>query len=101
MGLALESLVGIHYGGREMCNISEEGLKTLLEISNARFRANTERTIRFREVLRRLLSNNPGPKKNGDGGGWEDAQDRRNRKKAEGLSRKEFIRHSREVRDDI
>jgi tRNA wybutosine-synthesizing protein 3 len=92
MGLALESLVGFHHGGRELCNVSEEALRTLLEIANERFRFNTARIAKFRELLIQSTSPDAGPKRKGDGVDWEDAQERKERKQLEGLRRKEMLK---------
>ena len=56
MGLALESLVGFYDDGKEVCNVSEGTLRTLLEISNERFQVNTARITRFRQLLVQSMS---------------------------------------------
>ncbi|KAL8661974.1 MAG: hypothetical protein Q9202_005100 [Teloschistes flavicans] len=114
-GLAFESLIGRvaaprrdlgsdnnnnnnnHDGGDEGGNrevvvealVSEEYLEILMGIANARFAANGERMRRFE----RLLFNRAGDR---DGGrvdeGWEDGAKRRERKRAEGLRRREQIK---------
>lgn len=94
MGLALESLVGFHHDGRELCSVSEKDLRTLLEISNERFRVNSERIMRFQALLRQLTSAGAASKRRGDGEEWEDPQVRRERKKAEGLRRKQLLKET-------
>ncbi|RYP23686.1 hypothetical protein DL765_000982 [Monosporascus sp. GIB2] len=84
MGLVLESLVGMQTQGVPQRTVSAEYLETLLRIANERFVANTERIERFR--LGVLEATQPPKKK--DGTEWEDAQTRRERKRAEGLRRK-------------
>lgn len=114
-GLAFESLIGRvaapardfgsdndnnnnnnHDGGDEGGNreviealVSEEYLEILMGIANARFAANGERMRRFE----RLLFNRAG---DGDSGsvdeGWEDGAKRRERKRAEGLRRREEVK---------
>ncbi|RYP07162.1 hypothetical protein DL764_002709 [Monosporascus ibericus] len=84
MGLALESLIGMQTQGVPQRTVSAEYLENLLRIANERFAANTERIERFR--LGVLEATQPPKKK--DGTEWEDAQTRRERKRAEGLKRK-------------
>ncbi|KAI1812252.1 methyltransferase TYW3-domain-containing protein [Poronia punctata] len=80
MGLSLESLIGVREGGNTKCTVSDEYLLDLVRIANGRFVENARRITRFREALA------AGSKlKNDD---WEDAQARRERKRAEGLRRK-------------
>lgn len=88
MGLALESLIGFHEGGKEVCSVSEGALKTLLAISNERFQVNSARITRFRELLMASISTQAEPKRREDGEEWEDAQERKERKRAEGLMRR-------------
>jgi tRNA wybutosine-synthesizing protein 3 len=89
MGLALESIIGIEENGNEICTVREWQLRTLLEISNERFLENTKRIERFRSLFMELQSGGAareiGKRKEGDV--WEDAQVRRERKRAEGLKR--------------
>lgn len=96
MGLALESLVGFYADGRQMCSVSEVSLRTLLEISNDRFRANAARIRRFRELLIQLTSDEAGPKRRDGTEEWEDAKDRKERKRTEGLRRKEMLKDTKE-----
>ena len=86
-GLALSSIVGyVREGDTEevVCSlVCEEYLETLLRVANARFADNRERIQRFDHSLF------------GDGKGdeapWEDSQARRDRKRAEGLKKKELL----------
>ncbi|KAB8255149.1 methyltransferase TYW3-domain-containing protein [Aspergillus pseudonomiae] len=73
--------------------VTEEYLQMLVAISNERFAINTERKTRFRESLLDLYSANRGPKTNKKTKppGWEDAQTRRERMRAEGLMRKKLL----------
>lgn len=96
MGLALESLVGFEADGRQVCTVSAESLRTLLEISNDRFRVNEERIARFREVLLQSTSTDAGPKGPDGDKEWEDAEVRKERKRAEGLRRKEMLRGNKD-----
>lgn len=103
-GLSLESVIGYcedsdaddetatgEPGIRSL--VTEEYLQMLVAISNERFSINTERKERFRKNLLGLCSANRGPKTNKKTKppGWEDAQTRRERMKAEGLMRKKLL----------
>lgn len=97
MGLALESLIGFHADEKEMCSVSEGTLRTLLEISNDRFQVNTARITRFRDLLTESMTTDSRPKRREDGEEWEDAEVRKERKKAEGLRRKEILRATKDA----
>ncbi|KAJ8123932.1 hypothetical protein ONZ43_g223 [Nemania bipapillata] len=84
MGLSFESLVGIQEDGVTKCTVSKDYLYSLVRIANERFEENRKRIERFRNAI--LDANHPPKKK--DGTEWEDAQARRERKRAEGLRRK-------------
>ncbi|KAE8349927.1 methyltransferase TYW3-domain-containing protein [Aspergillus coremiiformis] len=73
--------------------VTEEYLQMLVAISNERFSINTERKERFRESLLTLFSANRGPKskKKAQLPGWEDFEARRERMRAEGLTRKKLL----------
>jgi tRNA wybutosine-synthesizing protein 3 len=98
MGLALESLIGHHSYGRDFCTASPKELRTLVEISNERFRENEKRRLRFRELLKQfsLEGTGKGKKKGQDGEEWEDPFVRRERKKAEGLLRRQQLKDAEE-----
>lgn len=91
MGLALESVVGYEHEGVELCIVPEWQLKNLVKISNQRFVENTKRIERFKCLLKEM-SENREEVKIGDHGEWEDRETRRERKRAEGLKRKEEMR---------
>jgi tRNA wybutosine-synthesizing protein 3 len=96
MGLAFESLVGFDINGKQMCSVSEGTLRTLLEVSNDRFQANAARIARFRELLRQSKISGSGAKKRDDNKDWEDPEVRKQRKRAEGLKRKEMLSETKE-----
>lgn len=100
MGLGLESLIGCETNGIKHCTVSGEYLKALIRIANERFVDNARRIKRFRTYLREALFSpeKDGCKKKGDGEGaiWEDAETRKERKRAEGLKRAEEVRKMRE-----
>jgi tRNA wybutosine-synthesizing protein 3 len=94
MGLALESLVGFEVDGKGVAISSNIHLKKLVEISNVRFKENAKRIERFRMLLKDLSRVDEGVKKRGqDSGEWEDAQARRERKRAEGLKKAEAMKN--------
>lgn len=87
MGLGFESLIG--YAGEDCRRlmVPREYLDTLMAISDERFLENTKRIRRFEEAFAEAVQE-PAPRKNPDGGEWEDAAARRERMRAEGLRRK-------------
>ncbi|KAF4843482.1 tRNA wybutosine-synthesizing protein 3 [Colletotrichum siamense] len=90
MGLGLESLVGYVDDSNDTrhCTVSADYLRTLVDIANERFVENAARIARFRAALQDAAAGPPA--RLGEGGAeWEDAAVRRERKKAEGLRRKE------------
>jgi tRNA wybutosine-synthesizing protein 3 len=99
MGLTLESIVGLQYARAPNCTVTEENLEGLVDVANERFKENTKRIERFRELLKKLsceesaMAKRKGP----DGEEWEDPRVRRERRKAEGLKRSHQIKDSRQV----
>ncbi|UNI13783.1 methyltransferase [Purpureocillium takamizusanense] len=93
MGLGFESLLGydeVQPDGqcwRRRRLVDVEYLRTVLGIGNERFSENAKRIQRFRESFRVALRD-PEPRKNPAGGEWEDAAQRKERMRAEGLRRK-------------
>ncbi|KAL9576246.1 MAG: hypothetical protein Q9212_007259, partial [Teloschistes hypoglaucus] len=77
-------------GSEEMIEalVSEKYLEMLVGIANARFEANTERMRRFEELLFGAGDGDGGTVKDG----WEDGEMRRERKRAEGLRRREEVK---------
>lgn len=94
MGLAFESLVGFEVDGKGVAIIPDNHLKKLVEIANDRFKENTKRIERFRTLLKELgTETGEGVKRKGqDSEEWEDAQARRERKRAEGLKKAEAMK---------
>ncbi|KXH50491.1 tRNA wybutosine-synthesizing protein [Colletotrichum salicis] len=99
MGLALESLIGyvdedVSDGAegstRRHCTVTPDYLRDLLHIANERFVENAARIARFRTALQEAVAGPP-PKVGEGGAAWEDADARRERKRAEGLRRKEVL----------
>ncbi|KAI1801712.1 methyltransferase TYW3-domain-containing protein [Daldinia bambusicola] len=92
MGLTFESLIGYQSDGDKIhCTVPPSYLRTLIRIANERFVENTKRINRFRAALAEATK----PVDDGKDG-WEDAQVRRERKRAEGLKRKEELRKQKE-----
>ncbi|KAK8110034.1 methyltransferase TYW3-domain-containing protein [Apiospora kogelbergensis] len=106
MGLTFESLVGVKKEGGDgdekiQCTVTPAYLRTLVDIGNERFAENTRRIQRFRSaVLEATSPVSGGPKLKGDGSVWEDAEARRERKKAEGLKRKAALQNQQPSQDD-
>lgn len=89
MGLAFESLIGHCQPGDDTprCTVSSDYLRTLVRIANDRFSENSKRIDRFRTAF--LEATGPSAARTGDtGAAWEDAQTRKERKRAEGLKRR-------------
>ena len=94
MGLGFESLIGVRTQGRTTCAVSNEYLQILIQLSHERFEENTKRIERFRQALSQG-SQQP-TRKTREGGEWEDAAARRERKRAEGLTRSAQLKESRD-----
>lgn len=77
-------------GGEEVIEalVSEEYLEMLVGIANTRFEANGERMRRFEELLFGGGDDHGGAVEHE----WEDGETRRERKRAEGLRRREEIK---------
>lgn len=91
MGLGFESLIGFQQNGKRQPMVETPYLETLVELSNTRFVENKKRIERFRVGFQNLISNRKlGGQKKPEG--WEDAEARRARKRAEGLKRREELK---------
>lgn len=95
MGLGFESLVGVQRGGKRELLVSSSYLEMLVEIGNERFAENTRRIERFQAALYEATRGRPKPS-GLQGGEWEGAAARRERKKEEGLKRREELRREME-----
>jgi len=90
MGLGLESVVGYEKDGKDVCMVPEWQLRNLVVVANGRFVENKKRIERFRELVRSSMGEGIGggkEKRVGDSGVWESKEERRERKRAEGLRR--------------
>ncbi|KAL6721923.1 hypothetical protein ACLMJK_001028 [Lecanora helva] len=107
-GLALESVVGVCTNDdEEDCKpgtikpqdeesvssiVGEEYLELLLKLANERFKTNTQRMKRFeKEVFRKAAYYETK---------WEDGEARKERKRAEGLSKQSQLRNKESLRTD-
>ena len=97
MGLGFESLVGYEApDGERRRLVPAEYLQTLLSIGNERFVENAKRIARFRAAFEDAMRE-PEPRRNPDGGRWEDVAARRDRMRVEGLRRKAALEAERKT----
>ncbi|KAM3467294.1 hypothetical protein MY5147_006216 [Beauveria neobassiana] len=106
MGLGLESLLGYAEddGRRRRLTVPPGYLDTLMTIGSARFAENAKRIERFETAFGAATARLAGPRRNPDGGAWEDAAARRERMRAEGLRQKaarQAERRAEEEQPDI
>jgi tRNA wybutosine-synthesizing protein 3 len=92
-GYSFDSIIGYHDNtGHNIALVDERYLQTLAHVANERFQINTERIARFRTALLQQYS----PHLTGTPGlavsGWEDAEARKQRKRAEGLARQQALK---------
>lgn len=91
-GYSFDSIIGYQDDmGRNVSKISPSHLRTLVRIANERFKINLERIARFRSLLlesyQSVSASTPGSSKPD----WEDAEARKQRKRAEGLARQRAL----------
>ncbi|KAL2021013.1 hypothetical protein VTK56DRAFT_7787 [Thermocarpiscus australiensis] len=86
MGLSFESLIGAEIDGVRRSVVSGEYLRALVQIANARFVENQGRIARFSAALDSAFASAKGK------ANWEDAEARRERKRQEGLKRREELK---------
>ncbi|KAL2198736.1 tRNA wybutosine-synthesizing protein [Corynascus similis CBS 632.67] len=91
MGLSFESLIGVEKDGVRHMVVPPQYLKTLVQIGNERFIENKKRIARLSAALDAAFAP-PKNKKN-----WEDAQARRERKRQEGLRRREELKKHKDT----
>ncbi|KAK4172473.1 methyltransferase TYW3-domain-containing protein [Triangularia setosa] len=95
MGLSFESLVGIEgSNGTRKAVVGSGYLDRVVKNSERLFKENEKRIERFRKALKTAFEENPKRKE-----GWEDAETRRERKRLEGLKRKEEIQKQKEAEE--
>lgn len=100
MGLGLESLIGIETHGTKHCTVSGAYLRALVGIANDRFAENARRIARFRALLAEAVAKDS-VRLNPKGQAWEDAEVRKERKRAEGLRRAEELRQAKEAQKEL
>jgi tRNA wybutosine-synthesizing protein 3 len=89
-GYSFDSIIGYRDDkGRNISLIDEGHLRTLVCIANERFKINLERIARFRTQL--LDSYQPALISGPSDSNWEDADVRKQRKRAEGLARQQAL----------
>lgn len=93
MGLGLESIIGMQTAGKLQRIVTPEYLAMLVRISNDRFQQNADRIERFRLALAEEFG---GGRKQTVKPDWEDADARKERKKAEGMRRRDEVARERE-----
>ncbi|KAL3460657.1 methyltransferase TYW3-domain-containing protein [Aspergillus heterothallicus] len=112
-GLALESVIGFYEDigdgddgqGVIRSLVTEEYLQMLVSMSNERFLTNSERKERFRTALLNACSTTDQSAKaktkaKTKPSGWEDAEQRRERKRAEGLAKKKLLEEQTKQAND-
>jgi tRNA wybutosine-synthesizing protein 3 len=99
MGLSFESLIGYQMGDRRVSLVSTDYLRILMSIATERFAENTKRIERFLSAFRDAISTPSSTRRNPDGQEWEDAAERRERKRAEGLRRKAELQAGKAKQD--
>jgi tRNA wybutosine-synthesizing protein 3 len=89
-GYSFDSIIGYRDDkGRNISLIDKGHLRTLVCIANERFKINLERIARFRTQL--LDSYQPALISGPSDSNWEDADVRKQRKRAEGLARQQAL----------
>jgi tRNA wybutosine-synthesizing protein 3 len=89
------------YASENEALVTEEYLGILVGIANERFEANKHRILRFRTCLRKAMAVQM--QKEREAAGWEDTENRRQRKREEGLraSHEKRLHNSQAVHSDI
>jgi len=89
-GYSYDSIIGYHNDDEEnIALVDDYYLQTMVNVANERFQINTERIARFRAAL--LQQYHPQPIE-GSEGEWENAEVRKQRKRAEGLARQQALK---------
>lgn len=94
-GYSFDSIIGYQdETGRNISLINEAHLQTLVCIANERFKINEKRIARFRTQLLESYKLVPTPKSGSSKPGWEDADARKQRKRADGLARQQALQNT-------
>ncbi|KAJ4356027.1 uncharacterized protein N0V89_004054 [Didymosphaeria variabile] len=96
-GYSFDSIIGYHDdAGRNIALVDQKYLQTLMHIANERFQINAERIARFRTALLRQYQHQPFESSGSAASEWEDAEARKQRKRAEGLARQQALKNQSE-----
>ena len=99
-GYSFDSIIGYQDDeGRNISLVDEGHLITLVCIANERFKINLERIARFRTQL--LDSYQPAFISGPSDSNWEDADVRKQRKRAEGLARQQALQAAKSKRNTV
>lgn len=99
-GYSFDSIIGYQDDeGRNISLVDEGHLITLVCIANERFKINLERIARFRTQL--LDSYQPALISGPTDSNWEDADVRKQRKRAEGLARQQALQAAKSKRNTV
>lgn len=91
-GYSFDSIIGYQdETGRNISLMNEAHLRTLVCIANERFKINEERIARFRTQLLKSYKPVPASSSRISKPDWEDADARKQRKRAEGLARQQAL----------
>lgn len=91
-GYSFDSIIGYQdEAGRNVSLIDENHLRTLVCIANERFKINVERIARFRTQLLESYRPTSETTSGSSKPDWEDADARKQRKRAEGLARQQAL----------
>ena len=99
-GYSFDSIIGYQDNeGRNISLVDGEHLRTLVCIANERFKINLERIARFRTQL--LGSYQPASISGLPDSNWEDADVRKQRKRAEGLARQQALQTAKSEKNTV
>ena len=99
-GYSFDSIIGYQDNeGRNISLVDGEHLRTLVCIANERFKINLERIARFRTQL--LGSCQPASISGLPDSNWEDADVRKQRKRAEGLARQQALQTAKSEKNTV
>lgn len=99
-GYSFDSIIGYQDDeGRNISLVDEGHLITLVCIANERFKINLERIARFRTQL--LDPYQPALISGPSDSNWEDADVRKQRKRAEGLARQQALQAAKSERNTV
>lgn len=99
-GYSFDSIIGYQdEAGHNISLMNETHLRTLVCIANDRFKINVERIARFRTQLLDSYQPTSIAKSGSSKPNWEDADARKQRKRAEGLARQQALQSTSSERE--